>query len=109
MALNRAAQIFGPDFPRLVDVNVGEVGLLKPMAERRKDIVLDPFGGSGSTLIAAEKTGRCARLIEFDPLYCDTIVRRYMQVTGRAAVLEGSNLDVEQVAAERAEPAEVVQ
>ena len=75
---------------------------------RRKDIVLDPFGGSGSTLIAAEKTGRCARLIEFDPLYCDTIVRRYMQVTGRAAVLEGSNLDFEQVAAERSEPAEVV-
>ena len=71
---------------------------------RRKDIVLDPFGGSGSTLIAAEKTGRCARLIEFDPLYCDTIIRRYMQVTGRAAVLEGANLDFEQVAAERTAP-----
>ena len=71
--------------------------------------MLDPFGGSGSTLFAAEKTGRCARLIEFDPLYSDTIVRRYMQATGRAAVFEGSNLDFEQVAAERAEPAEVVQ
>lgn len=44
---------------------------------KRGEVVLDCFGGSGSTLIAAEKTGRCARLIEFDPLYCDTIVRRW--------------------------------
>ncbi len=44
---------------------------------RRGEIVLDPFGGSGSTLIAAEKCGRRARLIEIDPLYCDVIVRRY--------------------------------
>ena len=43
---------------------------------RRGEIVLDPFGGSGTTLIAAEKTGRLARLIEFDPAYCDTILRR---------------------------------
>jgi DNA modification methylase len=40
---------------------------------RRGDLVLDPFGGSGTTLIAAEKTGRSARLIEYDPAYCDTI------------------------------------
>jgi DNA modification methylase len=43
---------------------------------RRGEIVLDPFGGSGTTLIAAEKTGRQARMIEFDPLYCDQILRR---------------------------------
>lgn len=43
----------------------------------RGDIVLDPFGGSGSTLIAAEKTGRRARLIEFDPVYADRIIRRW--------------------------------
>src|SRR5690606_20414930 len=43
---------------------------------RRGDIVLDAFGGSGTTLIAAEICGRSARLIEYDPLYCDTIVRR---------------------------------
>jgi DNA modification methylase len=54
---------------------------------RRGEIVLDAFGGSGSTLIAAEKTGRAARLIEFDPLYCDTIVRRWECYTGKRAAL----------------------
>jgi len=54
---------------------------------RRGAIILDPFGGSGSTLIAAEKTGHCARLIEFDPLYCDVIIRRNESYTGRQAKL----------------------
>ena len=54
---------------------------------RRGALVLDPFGGSGTTLIAAEKTGRCARLVEFDPLYCDVIVRRYEAFTGKRATL----------------------
>jgi hypothetical protein len=44
---------------------------------KRGALVLDPFGGSGTTLIAAEKTGRVARLIEFDPLYSDVIIRRF--------------------------------
>ena len=48
---------------------------------RRGDVVLDPFGGSGTTLIAAEKTGRLARIIEYDPAYCDTILRRFERVT----------------------------
>jgi DNA modification methylase len=52
---------------------------------RRGEIVLDCFGGSGSTLIAAEKTGRAARLIEYDPLYCDTIIRRWEKLTGKRA------------------------
>ena len=52
---------------------------------RRGEIILDAFGGSGSTLIAAEKTGRQARLIEFDPGYCDTIVRRWEAFTGKLA------------------------
>jgi DNA modification methylase len=47
--------------------------------------VLDLFGGSGSTLIAAEQTGRKAFLMEIDPLYCDVIVRRWEQFTGRTA------------------------
>jgi DNA modification methylase len=47
--------------------------------------VLDLFGGSGSTLIAAEQTGRKAYLMELDPLYCDVIVARYEQFTGKKA------------------------
>lgn len=54
---------------------------------RRGEVVLDCFGGSGSTLIAAEKTGRAARLIEYDPLYCDTIVQRWEKLTGKRARL----------------------
>ena len=54
---------------------------------RRGEILLDGFGGSGSTLIAAEKTGRTARLIEYDPGYCDTILRRYQAYTGKQPVL----------------------
>ena len=54
---------------------------------KRGEIVLDGFGGSGTTLIAAEICGRKARLIEYDPLYCDTIVRRYQRLTGKAATL----------------------
>lgn len=51
------------------------------------DVVLDCFGGSGSTLMAAERTGRRARLIELDQTYCDVILRRWMQATGEEAVL----------------------
>jgi DNA modification methylase len=70
---------------------------------RRSEIVLDPFGGSGSTLIAAERTGRCARLIEFDPLYCDQIIRRYEAITGKQAVLAGTQLSLEAIAEQRAQ------
>lgn len=51
------------------------------------DIVLDLFGGSGSTLIACEKTGRKARLMELDPKYCDVIVKRWEDFTGKKAEL----------------------
>jgi DNA modification methylase len=63
--------------------------------------VLDPFGGSGSTLIAAEKAGRCARLVEFDPTYCDRIVRRYEKLTGKCAVLASSGESFECIAEAR--------
>jgi hypothetical protein len=53
----------------------------------RGDFVLDPFLGSGSTLIAAENTGRICRGVELDPLYVDVIVRRYEATSGEAAVL----------------------
>lgn len=49
-------------------------------------IVLDPFAGSGTTLIAAEKTGRVARCIEFDPHYCDVIIQRWQKLTGGQAI-----------------------
>ena len=54
------------------------------------DVILDVFGGSGATMIAAEKNGRHARLMELDPKYCDVIVQRWQDFTGRQAVLEGS-------------------
>jgi len=54
------------------------------------DVVLDLFGGSGSTLIACEKTGRHARLMELDPKYVDVIVRRWQEFTGKQATLEST-------------------
>jgi DNA modification methylase len=51
------------------------------------NIVLDYFGGSGSTLIGCEKTGRKARVMELDPIYCDVIVKRWENYTGKTAVL----------------------
>jgi DNA modification methylase len=57
-------------------------------SSRPGDVVLDPFGGSGTTLIAAEKSGRTARLIELDPKYVDVIVRRWEEFTGRQATRE---------------------
>lgn len=57
------------------------------------DVVLDSFGGSGTTLIAAEKNGRLARLAELDPRYCDVIVRRWQQFTGKRAKLESTGAE----------------
>jgi len=52
------------------------------------DLVLDLFGGSGSTLIACEKMGRSSRLMELDPKYCDVIIERWQDFVGKAAHLE---------------------
>lgn len=76
---------------------------------RRGEVVLDCFGGSGSTLIAAEKTGRVGRLIEYDPLYCDTIVRRWEMLTGKRAILSSSGECFEDVADSRRLPAEAAE
>lgn len=66
----------------------------------RGDVVLDAFGGSGATLLAAEKTGRRARLIELDPAYVDVALRRWQAMTGQAAVHaeSGESFDLRQAA-----------
>ena len=68
----------------------------------RGEIILDVFGGSGTTLIAAEKTGRRARLVEIDPLYCDVIVSRWEKLTGKKALLSGTHQAFEIVRSARA-------
>ena len=65
------------------------------------DIVIDPFLGSGSTLIACEKTGRRCRGVELNPLYVEVILRRYEAVTGQAAVLESTGETYAELAARR--------
>jgi len=76
----------------------GEHPTMKPVAifeyqmlnnTKGSDIVLDSFAGSGTTAIAAEKNGRVAHLMELDPRYCDVIIKRWQDFTGKAATLEG--------------------
>ena len=62
-------------------------------------MVLDPFGGSGTTLIAAQKSGRTARLIELDPKYVDVIVRRWQEYAGAQAVREADGVLFDDLAA----------
>jgi DNA modification methylase len=70
---------------------------------QRKGIVLDPFSGSGTTLVAAERTGRCGFAIELDPFYCDVSLRRLRSVCGLQAVLQATGQKFEDVAGERQE------
>jgi len=69
-------------------------------SSRPGNVVLDPFGGSGTTLIAAEKSGRSARLIELDPKYVDVIVRRWQDWTGQQATRDSDGLAFDQAASE---------
>ena len=68
---------------------------------RRGDIVLDPFLGSGSTIIGAERVGRRGYGLEIDPAYVDVIVRRWQTYTGRDAILTDTGQTFEEVAAAR--------
>jgi DNA modification methylase len=70
-------------------------------SSRKGDRVVDLFGGSGSTLIACERTRRVAYLMEIDPRYCDVIVRRWQEFTGKKALLDGTDRSFDAVAGER--------
>ncbi len=87
----RGVSGFGKDRMEAIAMHptVKPVSLVKEAildVSRRGEIVLDAFGGSGTTLIAAHKAGRRSRLVEIDPLYCDTICRRWIALTGRQPI-----------------------
>ena len=91
----------------------GEHPTMKPVAlfeyqmlnnTKGGDLVLDSFGGSGTTVIACEKNGRYARLMELDPKYVDVIVKRWQDFTGQKAVLEGDGRTFDELTAERVGP-----
>jgi DNA modification methylase len=71
------------EFPK-PSANLELIGQLLRNSTKRDDLVLDPFGGSGSTLIAADALGRRAAIVELDPGYCDVIRRRYEKASGNA-------------------------
>jgi DNA modification methylase len=68
---------------------------------RRNGIILDPFGGSGTTILAAQRTGRVARVIELDPLYVDLTIRRWERATGDRVRHVKTGLSFAEVEAER--------
>ncbi len=72
-------------------------------SSKSRDIVLDSFGGSGTTLIACEKLKRQARLIELDPIFCDVIVKRWEEFTGKSAVLAGEKKSFKELATTQTE------
>ena len=70
-------------------------------SSKSRDIVLDLFAGSGTTLIAGEKTGRVARLLELDPGYVDVIIARWQEYTGSSAMLTGEDRTFEDLKSQR--------
>jgi DNA modification methylase len=74
------------EHPTMKPVELVEIAIIN--SSSRGDVVFEPFGGGGSTLMAAEKTGRACRCIEISPRYCDVIVNRWEKYTGKTAVLE---------------------
>lgn len=92
---SKSTTVIREDKPHRNDIHptmkpVALVGGMILNSSRPEDIVLDLFGGGGATLIACEKHNRNARLMELDPKYCDVIIKRWQDYTGKEAVLEGS-------------------
>jgi DNA modification methylase len=82
--------------PTMKPVELVERALVN--SSKTGDLILDLFGGSGSTLIGCERRGRKARLMEIDPKYADVIVRRYQEYSGKPAVLDGDGRTYAEVA-----------
>jgi DNA modification methylase len=91
------------DHPTVKPTNMLEDALLD--ITHRGEIVLDPFLGSGSTIIAAERAGRICRGVELDPLDVDVIVRRYQIVTGKPTILAETGESFEALALRRGKEA----
>ena len=98
------------EFPRVVGEDRYGHATPKPVAmmerainssSRSGDVVIEPFGGSGSTLIACEKTDRHCRMMELDPKYVDVIVNRWQNFTGKQAVHADTGLSFDQMAEQR--------
>lgn len=87
------------EHPTMNPVELFEYQMLN--STNREAVALDLFGGSGTTMIAAEKNGRSARLMELDPRYCDVIVRRWQDFTGQEATLEDGGRTFARVKEER--------
>jgi DNA modification methylase len=87
--------------PTMKPVELIERAILN--SSRKGDLVLDPFAGSGTTLIACQKTGRRARLIELDPKYVDGTITRWQSYTGEKATLASNGRSFDDVAQERQE------
>jgi DNA modification methylase len=83
---------------------VKPIGLIADLirdCSKRDGLILDAFGGSGTMLLAAERTGRRAAMIELDPAYVDVAIRRFERMTGITAVHAGTGASFEQVGAQR--------
>jgi len=85
--------------PTMKPVELVERALLN--SSKAGDVVVDLFGGSGSTLIACERRGRAARLMELDPRYADVICRRYREYVGKPAALDGDGRTFDEIAQAR--------
>lgn len=94
------ARIVGNEHPTEKPVEL----FARPIKKHTKpgDVVFEPFSGSGSQLIAAERTGRRCRAIEISPPFVDVAIQRWQKATGEAAILDADGTTFEQVAAERA-------